>query len=274
MDYLTAQTELERVLALDTVLQDAQDVGEACQRSAELWRIGSAYETCGLIIRAGLIYGFKTTKLPTTGAPKFTAVQIDPNKPLTDDWEQFCLSHLGMTADTASGYKRLWEVYVVKYGFSIRDLARAGKAKLVALVHRVDNDPDPEALRLLFGAPHVCNECNEYVAFTDEPPEICPHCGTEFEPVPPATYAQTLLSMDASREREAQQRARSGRPTLTATVEVEDEVIRLVPMFLVDEDRYPLDVWEIAIIPDEAFGEGVPRRLAPALVALLRGVFG
>lgn len=124
---------------------------------------------------------------------------------LNYDWEYFCTTRLGISTSTASARKRVHEVFVLTLGKSRDDLLRAGRAKLQLAAPQVARDwerghQDAKLDAYLFGAPHICLACDEYVCYDDRPPQDCPHCGQEYRELAPGTHRETGSWIDLRRD--------------------------------------------------------------------------
>lgn len=125
-------------------------------------------------------------------------------------WREFCLNRLGMNHKIASTMKRAYEVFAITLGLSHAALERAGKRKLERAAPIVGRDwqrgvVDEKMQELLFGEPHVCLACKEWVDYDHEGTEECPHCGQPYAELQPGTFGQVdayALLRNAEQRRE------------------------------------------------------------------------
>jgi hypothetical protein len=129
------------------------------------------------------------------------------------EWNYFCESRLGIGTNTASARKRVWEVFVVIYGWPRSDLLIAGSAKLQQAASYAEKcwnkqgKIDHTLERLLRGDPHTCSECFGYVDYDDEKPGACPECGNSpYAGIEPGSFGQVRAyikeAQDMAKERD------------------------------------------------------------------------
>lgn len=263
---LILQTELEQVLALDLAV-DESGVQELCQRSTALWLPAEEVDDVAFLVKAALIHSFKETVMPDQRRKWQHVICTDeagmPMGPAMT-WKEFCLSFLHMSDSSASQYKRVWEIYVLRLGYSFQMLRKAGKSKLamaVKTVVRMLPASDPRLMRALFGDDHMCAECRVTVLFdNDMPPLICPRCDESWESVLPKSFAALLLLLAEMRGETEQETEQEGR--FEGDVELFEEgeeisMVRWVGWWMVGTERYPV-AWETPVIGEGAIGVGIP----------------
>jgi len=110
---------------------------ELCQRSSTLVTAAEQSEDQTFLVFAWACWSFYETKIPGTGGKKKWQLAriVDPKTgvlpPYADSWPEFCTRHLRKAVTTISGYKSIWDTYVVKLEINVTRLSLAGKSKLL-----------------------------------------------------------------------------------------------------------------------------------------------
>jgi hypothetical protein len=279
---------VEFVPKLQSILDSQEDrraAAESIPATQALWAIVQEADDASFVGKSALIYDLYATMVDVLGErprPKWTQTPLagDENLPMSKTWEEYCLTHLGMHFSTASGYRRIWEVFRVRMGYSLEEMLRAGKSKLSTAVGEVAREypqVDERLVGVLFGDEHACVHCEQYVAFENgEPPEDCPHCGQEFEGTEPGTLANTMATIQQLKN-ERQPALPPAEFKIGFDIEVnyegsEIESLTVLPQCALGEMVSFLPPWEIVTIDDDAPpGEfGVRRSQADRFYAWLR----
>jgi len=110
---------------------------ELCQRSSTLVTAAERSEDQTFLVFAWACYSFYETKITGTGGKKkwqltrIIAPKTGVIPPYADSWAEFCTRHLRKATTTVSGYKSIWDTYVVKLEIDVTRLSLAGKSKLL-----------------------------------------------------------------------------------------------------------------------------------------------
>jgi len=284
------QALAEFVPQLESILELSKDRSRAAlaiPATQSLWPVLDRADDASFVGKSALVYDLSQTIVKAESGelqPKWRVTPLvkgedgEYHLPSAETWEEYCLVHLGMHFSTASAYKRIWEVYVERLGWGLDDLVRAGKSKLAASVGEVARqypDVDQRLLNVLRGDEHTCSLCREYVAYDEELPEDCPHCGQEFEPMEPGTFANTLATLQEIRPRPE---VAPGEFKVGFDIQVvfgdEDEIsgLSILPQCALGNVVSTLPLWEIPVVDDDMPGEplGVRRSQAARLHAWLK----
>lgn len=181
-----------RVLALDEQRESQLNK----DLSLRYWGLLQNADAASFVLQAEQVFSFRTTRVEVEGRQVFKYTLW------ADSWTEFCLKYLKISIVAANQLKRIWEIFVLKCGFDLHDLARSGKMKLSTALATVDRqwpDVDEGLLRMLFGRPHRCQACDAYVAFEGQQLEQCPVCDEDYRGQPPATFAEVLAACQAIR---------------------------------------------------------------------------
>lgn len=278
---LVLQGQVESVLALDDRVHSGQET-ELIETSQVVWHHVRAGKKQVFLAEAAMIHSFRHVKMPD-GTEKWRRVRLT-DAHLASTWSEFSLAHLEMDESTASNYWKLWELYVQKLGFPVSDLLKAGVSKLVAARKTIETT-FPVVSELLtdalFGNPYKCQACrvvqDSDIIHTGQL-LFCGSCSAVFVPIPPASYTEVLVVLKGIRDaRQLLQDSLASEPRarLVADLEPDDDhtFIRVVPTLRIDDERYPLPVWEIPVIGNDVFGEGIPEDHYDLAERVLRRVF-
>lgn len=129
-------SELDILSNLDLMVTPDM-VTALCQRSGALVSAAEQSEDYTFLIKAWSCWSFYETVIPNSGGKKkWQKTRIcDPKTgylpPLAESWKGFCQNHLRMAGSTVSGYKSIWDTYVIKLETELSRLSLAGKSKLL-----------------------------------------------------------------------------------------------------------------------------------------------
>lgn len=271
---LVPQTMIETILAMDSLVSqgEAQALVEKTQTA---WGLNQQAEKFTFLNKAALVYSLATTAMPDN-RKKWQHVRLT-DAHFSSTFAEFCLAHLEMDESTASNYKLLWDLYVVRCRFSFRTLRCIGVSKLVAarkLLAAMWPAVDQRLLDALQGDRHRCQECNGSI----QPPTplACPHCHMPFRPIEPASYSKLLLVLKQIRDERQDiqdQEVTETESKIVADIEAGDGFIKVIPSLKVGEETYPLPLWEIPIIGDTEMEVGLPESQLAAGEGALRRLF-
>lgn len=144
------------------VLRMDDDPGSAAATVNAIEQFWPSLDGAGSLVgvyKAALVYSLNMT--PTLNAEgdvvkKWEMTQVEPDVPLAQTWEEFCLSHLAMSSKAASAYKRLWQIYHIGLGRDVEELVRCGLFRLRAacgtIAKMIKNGAiDHRLLNIMFG---------------------------------------------------------------------------------------------------------------------------
>jgi hypothetical protein len=252
--------DVSEIESLDQALSTPAEDLDSVMLSGELWTTADIGELDGWLAKAFLIYDAYTTVL-STGAKKYTQMQLDQDHEKISTWEDFCLAHLGMSNKTASSYKRVWETYVVKMNYTYLDLRRAKVGRLRVALSTLDKlwPGRHEGLELaVFGDPMRCHKCRTRVAYVN-PPLACPNCGEAWKGLDPETYAAVILLVQKIKDENAPEKDVTGEIHVTHEYDADAKILRELPWWVVGEVKYPLPARVIPILEDLDVGSGLPQ---------------
>ncbi len=262
---LVSQTVIERMLILDQSTKTEEESAQLVALSTSIWGQLDEGENFYQAARMAAIWSFKNghVKVGEAEVAKWQRTRINMAYPYSQTWAEFCLLHLGIDTSTASNYLNNWDVYVQELGFSFADMQRAGVQRLNVARGEVKKaiPSVPEALiQAIFGDPHVCSECGEFVEY-DELPESCPKCGVKpFVPVEPSSVAKVkALVREIKGEKD-----KDTPPHIEGDIERDGDVYRLLLFWVDGEYRHPLPTWEVPILKH---GEHCPEGGIPVAAA-------
>lgn len=106
-----------------------KDSDEQARKLVELHRLAQRRSDEFWLLDAQVIYLFATLTYEEGGIerPLWQKFAPDPNW----GWCDFSVDILGMSCSVASNMKRVWEAYAVRLGWSMEEMARCGRSKLV-----------------------------------------------------------------------------------------------------------------------------------------------
>lgn len=235
----------------------SQDSNELCVRSSVLMTAAEKSEDQTFLIKSWACWSFRNTVIPGTGGKKKWQLSriADPKTgempPYAESWKEFSERHLRMAQSTSSGYKAIWDTYVIKLGIDTARLSIAGKSKLLVaqkLIKDIYPGINKELMDALLDPTVTLAELSDLVnklrALMGDDPE-------EDDPEEPKGTFEGALRYDQLTQR-----------------------IHWAGFFVYKEDRYPLNELVFDILGPNVIGEGVPEELAVPLMRSIQEALG